>query len=237
MARLAGGTSPGASLSVPVGGRAKALPWWRTPTARRYLFGYTLLAPAVLYVGVLVGAPFLFSLYLALSNASVGAPVARFVGLEDVTSALETGLAGVARAAAARARLGDVRQRLAELSVQRHRPAGGDDLGEPRDHRRGEGRRGYLPATLPEDHRADDRADPVRRGGVRHGLHALRLEHRLPAHERRAGRRDRDPADACLQHGDPRWCPRPRRRDLALPLPLLLPAMIILLRTLRRRQY
>ena len=85
MARLAagGGTSPGASLSVPVGGRAKALPWWRTPTVRRYLFGYTLLAPAVLYVGVLVGAPFLFSLYLALSDASVGAPVARFVGLEN----------------------------------------------------------------------------------------------------------------------------------------------------------
>src|SRR2546430_10813839 len=92
MARLAGGTSPGASLSVPVGGRAKALPWWRPPTARRYLFGYTLLAPAVLYVGVLVGAPFLFSLCLALSDASVGAPVARFVGLENFASALETGV-------------------------------------------------------------------------------------------------------------------------------------------------
>src|SRR2546428_8453566 len=87
-----GGRSPGASLSVPVGGRAKALPWWRTLSVRRYLFGYTLLAPAVLYVGVLVGAPFLFSLYLALSDASVGAPVARFVGLENFTSALDTGV-------------------------------------------------------------------------------------------------------------------------------------------------
>src|SRR2546429_8686108 len=92
MARLAGGTSPGASLWVPGGGGARALPGWRPPPARRYLFGYTLLAPAVLYVGVLVGAPFLFSLYLALSNASVGAPVARFVGLENFTSALETGV-------------------------------------------------------------------------------------------------------------------------------------------------
>src|SRR2546421_11793346 len=92
MARIPDGPSPGASRSVQVGGRTKALPWWRTPTARRYLFGYTLLAPAVLYVGVLVGAPFLFSLYLALSNASVGAPVARFVGLENFTSALETGV-------------------------------------------------------------------------------------------------------------------------------------------------
>ena len=63
--------------------------WWRTPTARRYLFGYTLLAPAVLYVGLLVGVPFLFSLYLAMSDASVGSPVARFVGIENFASALE----------------------------------------------------------------------------------------------------------------------------------------------------
>jgi len=65
------------------------MPWWRTPTARRYLFGYTLLAPAVLYVGLLVGVPFLFSLYLAMSDASVGSPVARFVGLDNFVSAFE----------------------------------------------------------------------------------------------------------------------------------------------------
>src|SRR5256886_1916812 len=113
----------------------------------------------------------------------------------------------------------DVRQRLAELPVQRDRPAGGDDLGEPRDHRRGEGGRGHLHAALPEDHRADDRADPLRRGGVRHGLHALRPQHRLPADERRARRRDRDPADARLQLRDSRWRGRPGGRDPALPLP------------------
>jgi multiple sugar transport system permease protein len=62
----------------------------RTPPARRYLFGYTLLAPAVLYVGLLVGAPFLFSLYLAMSNATVGDPVATFVGLENFRAALES---------------------------------------------------------------------------------------------------------------------------------------------------
>ena len=78
-----------ASLSVPVGARASAAAWWRTPTARRYLFGYLLLAPAVLYVALLVGVPFLFSLYLAMSDASVGDPVARFVGLENFSSALE----------------------------------------------------------------------------------------------------------------------------------------------------
>ncbi|HEY7650580.1 MAG TPA: sugar ABC transporter permease [Methylomirabilota bacterium] len=87
---MTGGSSPGTSVAVAVGGRTRALPWWRTPTARRYLFGYTLLAPAVLYVGLLVGAPFVFSLYLAMSDASVGDPVAQFVGLENFRAALES---------------------------------------------------------------------------------------------------------------------------------------------------
>src|SRR5438034_91132 len=78
-----------AQVSVAVGRRAGALPWWRMPTARRYLFGYTLLAPAVLYVGLLVGVPFMFSLYLSMSDASVGNPIARFVGLENFKAALE----------------------------------------------------------------------------------------------------------------------------------------------------
>jgi len=84
-----GGPPPPGSLSVPVGARAWGGAWWRTPTSRRYLFGYVLLAPAVLYVLLLVGVPFVFSLYLAMSDASVGAPVARFIGLENFASALE----------------------------------------------------------------------------------------------------------------------------------------------------
>lgn len=85
-----GAPTPGAPLAVAVGRRVRETTWWRTPTVRRYLFGYTLLAPAVLYVALLVGLPFLFSLYLALSDASVGNPVARFVGLENFRAALET---------------------------------------------------------------------------------------------------------------------------------------------------
>ena len=76
-------------LAVPVGGRVESLRWWRTPTARRYVFGYTLLAPAVLYVGLLVGVPFIFSLYLSVSDAAVGDPVARFIGLENFRAALQ----------------------------------------------------------------------------------------------------------------------------------------------------
>ena len=86
----AGGGPPGRSLSVPAGGRVGGRAWARTPTARRYFFGYTLLAPAVLYVGLLVGVPFFFSLYLAMSDASVGEPIARFVGVENFKSAIES---------------------------------------------------------------------------------------------------------------------------------------------------
>ena len=49
----------------------------------RLTFGYTLLAPAILYMALLVGVPFFFSLYLSMSNASVSAPVARFVGFAN----------------------------------------------------------------------------------------------------------------------------------------------------------
>src|SRR3989440_7446243 len=84
-----GGPPPPGSISVAMGGRVRDTWGWRPPTARRYLFGYTLLAPAVLYVGLLVGVPFLFSLYLTMSDASVGSPVARFIGIENFASALE----------------------------------------------------------------------------------------------------------------------------------------------------
>jgi multiple sugar transport system permease protein len=62
---------------------------WLSHNGQRLMFGYTLLAPAALYVLLLVGAPFLFSLYLAVSDANVGDPVARFIGLENFRSALE----------------------------------------------------------------------------------------------------------------------------------------------------
>ncbi len=76
--------------AVPALGRAAVRGWWGTPTVRRLAFGYTLLSPAVFYVLLLVGAPFIFSLYLAVSDANVGDPVAAFVGLENFTAALES---------------------------------------------------------------------------------------------------------------------------------------------------
>jgi multiple sugar transport system permease protein len=86
---VVGDASSEASVPVQMARATGVRPWWGTPVARRYLFGYTLLSPAVLYVGLLVGLPFVFSLYLAMSDATVGDPVAQFVGLENFRAALQ----------------------------------------------------------------------------------------------------------------------------------------------------
>ena len=58
-------------------------------TRQRLTFGYSLLAPAVVYMVALVGVGFFFSLYLSLSDASVGDPVARFVGFRNFVAIFE----------------------------------------------------------------------------------------------------------------------------------------------------
>ena len=84
---------PGASCAraavVSVAVRARHRGWFKGQTSRRLAFGYLLLAPAALYVALLVGIPFLFSLYLAVSDANVGDPVARFIGLGNFRAAWE----------------------------------------------------------------------------------------------------------------------------------------------------
>jgi len=78
------------AAGVPVAVRPRARGWFESQSSRRLAFGYLLLAPAVLYVLLLVGAPFLFSLYLAVSDANVGEQSARFVGLENFRAAFES---------------------------------------------------------------------------------------------------------------------------------------------------
>ncbi len=78
------------AAAVAVASPVRASPWVQTETSRRLAFGYLLLAPAVLYVILLVGAPFVFSLYLAMSNASVGDATASFIGLENFRAAFES---------------------------------------------------------------------------------------------------------------------------------------------------
>ena len=58
-------------------------------TRDRLTFGYSLLAPAVIYMALMVGVPFFFSLYLSLSNATVGNQVARFVGFQNFAAVFQ----------------------------------------------------------------------------------------------------------------------------------------------------
>lgn len=57
---------------------------------RETVLGPLLLAPAVLYIILLVGFPFLFAVYLSLTDATVGRPVGTFVGLQNFAEILES---------------------------------------------------------------------------------------------------------------------------------------------------
>jgi len=50
---------------------------------RDRVLGPALLAPAVLYIVLLVGFPFLFAVYLSLTDATTGNPFGRFIGLSN----------------------------------------------------------------------------------------------------------------------------------------------------------
>src|SRR5215470_7323572 len=78
------------AAAVSIGLRARRRGWFESQTSRRLTFGYLLLAPAVLYVILLVGAPFVFSLYLAMSDATVGDTTSNFVGLENFRAAFQS---------------------------------------------------------------------------------------------------------------------------------------------------
>ncbi len=85
-----GGSDAASAWAAAASPATRPRGWLRSETSRRLSFGYLLLAPAVLYVLLLVGAPFVFSLYLALSDANVGEPVASFIGLENFRAAFES---------------------------------------------------------------------------------------------------------------------------------------------------
>lgn len=53
--------------------------------------GRLMLAPAVIYIALLVGFPFLLSIYYSLSDVTVGSRTLHFVGLENFRRILESG--------------------------------------------------------------------------------------------------------------------------------------------------
>src|SRR3979409_558414 len=50
-----------------------------------------MLAPAILYIGLLVGFPFLLSLYYSVSSVTVASQDVHFVGLENFRRIVESG--------------------------------------------------------------------------------------------------------------------------------------------------
>src|SRR5262245_2612014 len=55
---------------------------WRRIVDDEMWLGRLMLAPAILYIALLIGAPFLLELYYSLTDITVGSPTMRFVGLQ-----------------------------------------------------------------------------------------------------------------------------------------------------------
>ena len=62
---------------------AEVLAQGRRWAGREHILGPLLVIPAFLYVAVLVGFPFLFALYLSLTDATTGNPYGSFIGLKN----------------------------------------------------------------------------------------------------------------------------------------------------------
>ncbi|HLT58303.1 MAG: sugar ABC transporter permease [Limnochordales bacterium] len=71
-----------AVANMPVRGRSL----WE----RENVLGSLMLTPAVLYIVLLVGFPFVFAIYLALTDATVGSPVGSFVGLDNFREIIQS---------------------------------------------------------------------------------------------------------------------------------------------------
>jgi multiple sugar transport system permease protein len=52
--------------------------------------GWAMLAPAIIYIALLIGFPFFLALYYSLSDITVGSQTMRFVGLKNFLAILET---------------------------------------------------------------------------------------------------------------------------------------------------
>ena len=53
------------------------------------IFGYVMVAPAIAYIALLVGYPFVIAIWFTMSNATVAQPIANFTGLDNLRGVLE----------------------------------------------------------------------------------------------------------------------------------------------------
>ena len=63
---------------------------WRDILEERRFLAGVLIAPAVLFIGVLVGGPLLLAIYLSMTDATAGSLTGEFVGLRNFTEAWES---------------------------------------------------------------------------------------------------------------------------------------------------
>jgi multiple sugar transport system permease protein len=75
-------------IALPAGGKGRAR--WSFVDNERRLWP-AMLAPAILYIALLVGVPFVLSLFYSVSNATVGSQSIQFVGLENFRRIVESG--------------------------------------------------------------------------------------------------------------------------------------------------
>src|SRR4029077_20078778 len=54
------------------------------------LLGFAMFSPALLYIGLLIGAPFVLAIFYAFSDARIGGGELHFVGLENFRSILQS---------------------------------------------------------------------------------------------------------------------------------------------------
>jgi multiple sugar transport system permease protein len=68
-----------------VAGKVKSIGAAQSP-----LLGFAMFSPALLYIGLLIGAPFVLAVFYAFSDARIGSGEAHFVGLENFRSILQS---------------------------------------------------------------------------------------------------------------------------------------------------
>jgi multiple sugar transport system permease protein len=81
--------SPVTGLAPPAR-PAGQVPWRRTPQGRSRLLGIVLFSPAIVYLALLIGVPFVLAFVYAFTDARVGSVSFHFVGLENFRSILQS---------------------------------------------------------------------------------------------------------------------------------------------------
>lgn len=70
--------------------RGAQVPWRRTPQGRARLLGIALFSPAIVYLALLIGVPFVLAFVYAFTDVKVGSVSSHFVGLQNFRSILES---------------------------------------------------------------------------------------------------------------------------------------------------